>query len=106
MSDNKISILFNGDELYRKAKRLPHAKWDNGRMTVPERYYEEIRDFAKVNSFKITPAAEELLSQAEDDEKAHIKTTIKKADVKKEENTELQDILKSSRDVLDDLKDD
>ena len=106
MSDNKISILFNGDELYRKAKRLPHAKWDNGRMTVPARYYAEIRDFAKINEFKITPAAEELLSQAEDDEKAHIKTTIKKADVKKEENTELEDILNSSREVLEDLKDD
>lgn len=39
-------------------------------------------------------------------EKAQTKTAIKKADVKKEENTELQDILKSSRDVLDDLKDD
>lgn len=97
---------FRSDELYRKAKRLPHAKWENGGMDVPARYYAEIRDFAKINEFKITPAAEELLSQAEDDEKAHIKTTIKKADVKKEENTELQDILKSSRDVLDDLKDD
>lgn len=103
-----ISIVweFRSDELYRKAKRLPHAKWENGGMDVPARYYAEIRDFAKINEFKITPAAEELLSQAEDDEKAHIKTTIKKADVKKEENTELQDILKSSRDVLDDLKDD
>lgn len=103
-----ISIVweFRSDELYRKAKRLPHAKWENGGMDVPARYYAEIRDFAKINEFKITPAAEELLSQAEDDEKAHIKTTIKKADVKKEENTELEDILNSSREVLEDLKDD
>ena len=46
-----------------------------------------------------------MLSKAEAEEKAQTKTAIKKADVKKEENTELQDILKSSRDVLDDLKD-
>lgn len=100
-----ITWEFRSDELYRKAKRLPHAKWENGGMTVPARYYAEIRDFSKVNGFKITPPAEEMLSKAEDDEKAHIKTTIKKADIKKEENTELQDILKSSREVLEDLKD-
>lgn len=106
MSDNKISILFNGDELYRKAKRLPHAKWDNGRMTVPERYYAEIRDFAKVNGFKITPPAEKLLSEAEEEEKTHKKTSIKEANIKIEQNTELEDILNSSREVLEDLKDD
>ena len=106
MSDNKISILFNGDELYRKAKRLPHAKWDNGRMTVPERYYAEIRDFAKVNDFKITPPAEKLLSEAEEEEKTHKKTSIKEANIKIEQNTELEDILNSSREVLEDLKDD
>lgn len=106
MSDNKISILFNGDELYRKAKRLPHAKWDNGRMTVPERYYEEIRDFAKMNAFKITPPAEKLLSESEAEEKTHKKISIKEANIKIEQNTELEDILKSSREVLDDLKDD
>lgn len=97
---------FRSDELYRKTKRLPHAKWNDGGMDVPARYYAEIRDFAKVNGFKITPPAEELLSEAEEDEKKQIKTSIKKAVAKKEENTELQDILKSSRDVLDDLKDD
>ena len=68
--------------------------------------YAEIRDFARLNDFKITAPAEEMLSKAEAEEKAQTKTAIKKADVKKEENTELQDILKSSRDVLDDLKDD
>lgn len=97
---------FRSDELYRKTKRLPHAKWNDGGMDVPARYYAEIRDFAKVNGFKITPPAEELLSEAEEDEKKQIKTSIKKADVKKEENTELKDILNSSREILEDLKDD
>lgn len=105
---NMISIIWEcrSDELYRKAKRLPHAEWENGIMLVPERYYEEIRDFAKLNEFKITPPAEDILSKAEEEENSHIKTLIKKADIKKEKNTELQDILNSSRDVLDDLKDD
>lgn len=106
MSNNKISILFNGDELYRKTKRLPHAKWENGGMTVPARYYAEIRDFAKINEFKITPPAEKLLSEAEEEEKTHKKISIKEANIKIEQNTELEDILKSSREVLDDLKDD
>lgn len=101
-----ITWEFKSDELYRKSKKLPHAKWENGGMAVPARYYAEIRDFARLNDFKITAPAEEMLSKAEAEEKAQTKTAIKKADVKKEENTELQDILKSSRDVLDDLKDD
>ena len=75
-------------------------------MIVSPKYWAEIRDFAKLNDFKITAPAEEMLSKAEAEEKAQTKTAIKKVDVKKEENTELQDILKSSRDVLDDLKDD
>ncbi|WP_444314114.1 hypothetical protein [Megamonas funiformis] len=103
-----ISIVweFRSDELYRKAKRLPHAKWENGGMDVPARYYAEIRDFAKINEFKITSPAEKLLSEAEEEEKTHKKTSIKEANMKIEQNTELEDILNSSREVLEDLKDD
>lgn len=103
-----ISIVweFRSDELYRKAKRLPHAKWENGGMDVPARYYAEIRDFAKINEFKITSPAEKLLSEAEEEEKTHKKTSIKEANIKIEQNTELEDILNSSREVLEDLKDD
>lgn len=103
-----ISIVweFRSDELYRKAKRLPHAKWENGGMDVPARYYAEIRDFAKINEFKITSLAEKLLSEAEEEEKTHKKTSIKEANIKIEQNTELEDILNSSREVLEDLKDD
>lgn len=103
-----ISIVweFRSDELYRKAKRLPHAKWENGGMDVPTRYYAEIRDFAKINEFKITSPAEKLLSEAEEEEKTHKKISIKEANIKIEKNTELEDILNSSREVLEDLKDD
>lgn len=103
-----ISIVweFRSDELYRKAKRLPHAKWENGGMDVPARYYAEIRDFAKINEFQITSPAEKLLSEAEEEEKTHKKTSIKEANMKIEQNTELEDILNSSREVLEDLKDD
>lgn len=103
-----ISIVweFRSDELYRKAKRLPHAKWENGGMDVPARYYAEIRDFAKINEFQITSPAEKLLSEAEEEEKTHKKTSIKEANIKIEQNTELEDILNSSREVLEDLKDD
>lgn len=103
-----ISIVweFRSDELYRKAKRLPHAKWKNGGMDVPARYYAEIRDFAKINEFKITSPAEKLLSEAEEEEKTHKKISIKEANIKIEQNTELEDILNSSREVLEDLKDD
>lgn len=101
-----ITWEFKSDELYRKSKKLPHAKWENGGMAVPARYYTEIRDFAKMNGFKITPPAEKLLSEAEAEEKTHKKISIKEANIKIEQNTELEDILKSSREVLDELKDD
>lgn len=106
---NCIDIIweFRSDKLYKEARKLPHAEWNNGGMIVPARYYAEIRDFAKINDFKISSGAEELLSKAEDEEKSQSKTTIKEAIIsKKEQDTQLSDILNSPRDILDDLKDD
>ena len=67
------------------------GKWYNA---CSKRVYEEIRDFAKLNEFKITPPAEDILSKAEEEENSHIKTLIKKADIKKEKIQSLPRYLK------------
>lgn len=106
--DKKIEFVwdYRSDMLYKKTKRLPHAEWDNGGMLVPARYYREIRDFAKLNEFKLTKKAEDLLIEEEKKEQAIIKTAVKEREKKGQTSNELEDILKSSRDILDDLKDD
>ena len=99
--DGQIRILTGKDEdLEIKARKLPGAS-KYGRITVPASAWQEIEDFARIHDFRISPGAREAM----DGYKASVVTVspVKGAEAEyHEENTAA--ILDSSRDVLEDLK--
>ncbi|WP_162141750.1 hypothetical protein [Selenomonas artemidis] len=91
--------------LYSYIKDLPGARYEDGGVTVKARYFAEIRDFADLNDFKISPGAEKLLSKAEQADLEKARTTVKKAEKATPKTKDVKEIMSSSRDVLDDLLD-
>ena len=89
------------DDLYSQAKRLPGARYDKPGVLVPGSEYTAVLDFADVHGFRLTVGAKELL-----EEMRATTTTVTPAPVKKPEYNEhpLDDVLNSSRDIIDDLK--
>jgi len=91
------------DDLYKKAKSLPGAKWQRG-MLVKVNYYKEVQEFAGLYGFKFTTKAKQLIeTYVKSLEKA---TVVSPAVVKATEQKDgLAEILESEAVVLDDLKD-
>ncbi len=107
--NGEIYITWHRDaSYYNEAKRLPGAKWVSGRgMAVKPEYFEEIQEFVNLYQFSVTKKAQALLKEAED----KIKGVPRVSPVTVKESIDnskpdLQDILKSNRDILDDLRDD
>ena len=96
-----------GLDYYKEAKALPGAVWEYGEgMKVKPEYYEDIREFADLYKFTITPKAADLLQVAE--QRINDVRTVNpvKREQPVDEKPDLKNIMKSSRDVLDDLRDD
>ena len=53
------------EDLFDEVKKITAAKWSSGAMYVPPEMFREVRDFADVNGFWLTPEAEILAQQAE-----------------------------------------
>jgi hypothetical protein len=107
--DGKVRIYwaYTEDNLYQKARQLPYAKYKEGAIYVSAKYYAEIKDFAKLYDFKFSDKAEAELAAAEEKDKSVsrvVPEAVAKSDAGKKDG--LQDILTSSRDIIDDLKDD
>lgn len=106
---DNLKLIWCGknNKLYNAAKRLPQSTWKNGGMIIPPKYYNEVRDFADINGFKISAGAETLMSEKEAEEKHINRVEIKEhIAVPIQKKGKLKDILDSSRDVIDDLIDD
>lgn len=106
-TDDEIKIFWRDRKhsLYDEAKRLPHAKYREGTMRVPSRYFAEIREFVKLYDLGISEAAEALLTQEEKAYKERITVSPKKTESDSQRGDKLKEILDSSRDVLEDLRD-
>ncbi len=102
--EENIKIIWKckNDEIYKASRELPKSKWNNGTIVNPV-YFREIRDFAKIYNFKITDEAENLLKEYEEKINSPVKVKIKEI---KEKNGEekLREILNSSAEILEDLK--
>ena len=105
---NEVKLVFpRNDEIYRTAKKIPGAHWQSGTgMLIPSDSVDEIMDFAERMDFRIAPLAQELLDQAA--MRKHTRKVVDPAPaaVHLTEKEELNAILSSSREVLEDLKDD
>lgn len=90
------------DDLYHQAKSLPGAKYVSisGCVNVPERSWAAVVDFAARYGCRITAKAQEKLDRLSGSVQA-----VAPAAVRKPEYNETN-VLESSREVLDDLRDD
>jgi len=103
--DNLCKIKWSKKEDYfKQSKLLPSARWKDGGMLISPKYYDEIIDFADIYNFKITEGAKKLLEQERLMYEGRL--TVEPADIK-EKITEdkLKTILESSREIIDDLRD-
>ncbi len=103
--ENKLKIKWweKNDRLYQVARKLPGSKWDKG-VIVNISHYREIEEFAELYSFKFTQKAREAI-EAEKERIAKVER-VKPAHVEEQEQKDgLKEILNSSNEVLDDLKD-
>lgn len=105
--NSNLAISWNGrnEKLYNASRRLPGSKWNSPYVFVKISHYKEVEEFAEMYGFKFTQKAINLIK----DYKIQLEN-IEVVDVVKFENKPLKDglndILSSSREVLDDLKED
>lgn len=109
MKDNGEAMICwpYGEDFYWEAKKLPGAKKYGGFIHVKPAYYAEIREFAKLYSFYISPGTEKILKAAEEKVTGAQKIQPTEVAEPKAEKPDLTDIMKNNKkDILDDLRDD
>lgn len=106
-NENEFEIFWRSREhsLYDEAKKLPHARYHEGTIRVPSRYFAEIREFVELYGLGISEEAEELLKKEEALYKDRIVISPEKVVHSTRKGEKLKEILESSRDVLEDLMD-
>lgn len=94
------------NDLYKACKHLKGARWDSGAMVIDVKNFEQIEEFAEMYGFKFTKEARKFVEQYKiqyEEQMSKIeKVNVVEVEDKKEKNG-LEDILNSSREVLDDL---
>ena len=93
------------DKLYKAAKSIPGAHWNNGGMILKVMHYKEVGDFATLCNFKFTKLASEAIEQYKEQlEKVETVQPTKVEEVQLKDG--LKEILNSSTDILEDLRED
>lgn len=101
---NKFAIKWyeKNDDLYSASKCLKGARWDSGSMLVNVQNYKQVEEFAEMYGFKFTEKALELIEQYKKELEKIERVDVKEAKEVPVKNG-LEDILNSSREVLEDL---
>lgn len=100
----RLVISWEGfsDTLYNRSKKLPSAIWDRG-MVIKPNYFKEVEEFARLYNFNFSDGALKLINDAKI--KYNNCLEVEPAKVLKEKQKDgLEEILNSSTDILDDLK--
>lgn len=105
---DKLIIVWEGrsDTLYTSAKKLPGAKWQNGRMMVNIEFYKEVEDFAETMNFSISQKAKEKIEEYKEKESMFETASISaknKENISDEER--IAKSLKSNGTIIKDLID-
>ena len=105
--DDHVYVSWNrDDDMYYHAKEITGAKWVSRRgMRVPTSSADEIEDFAQLYGFQITDGAKEAIAEYRKSVTIVAPESGETAE-KKDGKEALDYILKSSREVIEDLKDD
>lgn len=103
-----LAIHWSGysDDLYLESRTLPGAKWIDGGMVVDIAHYKEVQDFAEFNGFKFTKAAKLAIKEHIDELKSIDSVEVAALKTKNMMVSGLSELLDSSTNVLDDLRDD
>lgn len=104
--DDHVYVSWNrDDDMYDRAKEITGAKWVSRRgMRVPTSSADEIEDFAQLYGFQITDGAKEAIAEYRKSVTIVAPESGKPAE-KKDGEEAIDSILQSSREVLEDLKD-
>jgi hypothetical protein len=96
----------DNDKLYRTCRRLPGSKWDSlsKSVMVNIRHHKEVQEFASLYSFKFSQKSIKAINSQIEKEKNAIIVNPTKVEVEKQKDG-LKEILNSSEEILDDLKD-
>ena len=100
-----LAIEWQGrdDDLYHKAKRLPMSLYRKPCVIVKAEYWQEVEEFADILGFKLSPGTHERISEVKTmQESAKVVVPVEPKEVEKEDK--LAEILKSSSEILEDLK--
>ncbi|WP_205839865.1 hypothetical protein, partial [Porcincola intestinalis] len=106
-SDHVYVSWGRDEDMYYKVKSLAGAKWihDLHYIRIPASSADEIEDFAAINGFQISPGAAKILDGYR--KSVQIVAPEEKNEEKPQDESEkLKSILNSSREVIEDLKDD
>lgn len=100
-----LIIRWNGknDKLYNTARKLPGSRWDDG-VAVKIEYWNELEEFAELYDFKFSTGALKAIVEYKKAFENSIVTPAEPKEVVIKDG--LREILDSSMDILDDLKDD
>lgn len=109
VDEDKLAIKWyeNNSNIYNASRKLPSTKWkSNIKATVIDvSHFKEVEEFAEMYGFEYSKAAIKLI----DSYKKKIEGLSEVEVISKEKEPDkdgLQDILNSSREILDDLKED
>lgn len=95
-----INMEHDNFDLTNKARRISGAS-NYGPLTVPVSSWEEVEEFARLYDFRFSPGATEAIDKLKS---MTVKTSVKAGEQAVYVEEDLKAILNSSRDVLDDLR--
>lgn len=96
-----ISWEKGNEDIYRKVRALPGSRWSRPDVAVPVSSYREVLDLADILGFKVSKGAQEAIEA----HKSGIQVVAPQKASESGQTDKLGEILKSSTDVIDDLKD-
>jgi hypothetical protein len=92
----------DNEDIYKKARLLPGSRWSSPNMAVPVSDYQAVCDFADLFGFKISDKARGAMEDYHDS----VTIVAPKAAADVAHPDKLAEILESSADIIDDLRDD
>ena len=104
----RLTIFFErNDDVYSAAKSLPFSRWERGQgaVSAPLSSRNAVLDFAAAYDFSISPKAQRMLDEYGRSEEAMLKVKPVKQPEREEKDRGIAGVLDSSREVLEDLKD-
>ena len=107
--EKRLTITWKGfnDTLYSAAKKIPGARWSNGRMEVSTEFYKEVQDFAETMGFGVSQKAMQAIEEYKEQEANYeISKVTEKVREDLSDDTKLRKKLVSGGTILEDLLDD